>query len=296
MTFVNAPADVPGPTSAIRTYGLTKRYGTNLALDRADIDVAAGSVCGLIGPNGAGKSTLLSILATLLRPTSGDATVFGVPIARSREIRGLIGHVPDVLGVYSGITVEEYLHFFADAYRLPRDGRRDLVASLLELVDLETKRHAEVNTLSRGMKQRIGLARALLHEPKLLLLDEPASGLDPRARVELREIIAHLQRDGVTILISSHILGELEEMCSHALVIESGQVVGFEDLSGPVTGRTIRVTFADGTVESHVVAGDAAQVELVRTLVSTGREVLLVEPEGSTLERRFLELTDGRVN
>lgn len=296
QTAAAVPESVPEAVEpAIRTWNLTKFYGRNPALYDVSVDVPVGSVCGLVGPNGAGKSTFMSMIATLLKPSAGAATVFGVDIADVSGVRPLIGHVPDVLGMYSGLTVEEYLLFFADAYRIPQDGRSDLVGALLELVDLSTKRDADVNTLSRGMKQRLGLARGLVNEPKLLLLDEPASGLDPRARVELREIILQLQRTGVTVLISSHILAELEEMCSHVLIIEAGRMVALEDLAA-VEMRTVTVRFLDGTVESHGVVDDSAQAALVRSFVETGRDVVSVAVETTTLERRFMDLTRGEVN
>ncbi len=280
---------------AVALRDVTKRYGAHLALSGVSLDLPKGSVCGLIGPNGAGKSTMMAIIATLLRPTSGHVEVMGAPISDVLTVRRNVGYVPDVLGTYSGLTVEEYLLFFADAYDLDRESRPAVVDGLLELVDLSGKRDADVNTLSRGMKQRIGLARGLVHEPSLLVLDEPASGLDPRARIELRDIISHLNTLGVTILISSHILGELEEMCTHAAVLEQGQLVGFEQL-GEEPQRTVLVRFADGEPETHAVSGDAEQVELVRRLVAEGRAVLAVEVVATRLEERFMRLTEGRTN
>jgi ABC-2 type transport system ATP-binding protein len=280
---------------AISVRGLTKRYGANLALAETSMDVPAASVCGLIGPNGAGKSTLMSIVATLLRPSAGTGEVFGVPLSDVRAVRRMVGYVPDVLGTYSGLSVEEYLLFFADAYRVDPDRRQPLVDGLLELVDLETKRDADVNTLSRGMKQRIGLARGLVHDPRLLILDEPASGLDPRARIDLRDIISHLQGMGVTILISSHILGELEEMCTHAAVLEQGRLVGFEALvEDPV--RTVVVTFLGGVTGTYQVSSDEEQAHLVQHLVAEGHGVVSVAAVATRLEDRFMRLTEGRTN
>ncbi|HLU42822.1 MAG TPA: ABC transporter ATP-binding protein [Microthrixaceae bacterium] len=289
------PSEAPAGGVAVALRDVTKRYGAHLALSGVSVDLPVGSVCGLIGPNGAGKSTMMAIVATLLRPTSGHVEVMGVPISDVLTVRRNVGYVPDVLGTYSGLTVEEYLHFFADAYRLDPETRPAVVDGLLELVDLTDKRHADLNTLSRGMKQRIGLARGLVHEPSLLVLDEPASGLDPRARIELRDIITHLNGLGVTILISSHILGELEEMCTHAAVLEQGVLVGFEQL-GEEPQRTVLVRFADGEPETHAVADDAEQVELVRRLVAEGRAVLSVEVVATRLEERFMRLTEGRTN
>ncbi len=280
---------------ALRIRDLSKAYGAHIALNSVSLDVPAGAVCGLIGPNGAGKSTLMSIVATLLRPSRGTAEVFGAPITDVRAVRRLVGYVPDVLGMYSGITVEEYVRFFATAYGVTGDAVDPLVRGLLELVDLDSKRDADVNTLSRGMKQRIGLARGLVHEPKLLILDEPASGLDPRARIELRDIIGHLRSLGVTILISSHILGELEEMCTHAAVIELGALVGYEDLSVELR-RTVVVEFVGGASSTYEVATEAEQAALIAHLVHEGHQVLSVSSGTTRLEDRFMRLTEGRVN
>lgn len=282
---------------AIRVEHVSKRYGTNLALNDVTVDVPTGVICGLVGPNGAGKSTLLSIVATLLKPTTGDVLVFGHSIAQPQIVRPLFGYVPDFLGSYTGLSVTECLEFFADAHGLPREQWGTQVDSLLELVDLTTKRSADVNTLSRGMKQRLGLALGLMHEPRLLLLDEPASGLDARARIELREIITHLNSTGITVLISSHILSELEEMCSHTLILERGQLVAFEDLADAAGARReVKVRFLDGSEEVHDVADDLEQVRLVHRLVADGRDVLSVVDARPDLEQRFFDLTKGELN
>lgn len=299
MTIEATPAQEPlgaaPPVPAVATRNLTKRYSGHDALIDVSIDIPAASVCGLIGPNGAGKSTLMAIVATLLRPTAGQAAVFGTPLQQAAEVRRLIGYVPDVLGTYDGLSVEEYLMFFAEAYKVDPDRRAALVDGLLDLVDLAVKRDADVNTLSRGMKQRIGLARGLVHDPRLLILDEPASGLDPRARIELRDIIAHLRGQGVTIMISSHILGELEEMCTHAAVLEQGRLVGYETLEAdPV--RTVVVTFLDGSAEQFRLSTDEEQASLVSGLVAQGRSVVSVQAVATRLEDRFMRLTEGRLN
>ncbi|MGH2768624.1 MAG: ABC transporter ATP-binding protein, partial [Actinomycetota bacterium] len=197
---------------AIWTEGLSKSYGSLEAVHDLNLSVPAGSVYALVGPNGAGKTTTFQILATLLRPTSGRARIKGRDAtSEPYEVRRLLGYMPDFFGVYDDVRVEEYLDFFASAYRMPADQRKRVVADLLELVDLSHKSEAFVESLSRGMKQRLGLARALVHDPQVLILDEPASGLDPRARVEFRELVLELQRMGKAVLISSHILSELEE-------------------------------------------------------------------------------------
>ncbi|MGI9596336.1 MAG: ABC transporter ATP-binding protein, partial [Acidimicrobiales bacterium] len=208
-----APGPVfdPPQDASIAATGLTKRYGPLHAVNDIDFYVPRGSVYGLIGPNGAGKSTLMSMAASLLLPSAGSIRVEGHdPITEPTDVRRKIGYMPDGLGVYEGMNVSEYIEFFAAAYRIPHDEWGRLTDSLLELVELEVKRTAAVNSLSRGMKQRLSLARALVHDPSLLILDEPASGLDPRARIELRHLIENLHRMGKTILVSSHILTELQ--------------------------------------------------------------------------------------
>ncbi|MCU0275062.1 MAG: ABC transporter ATP-binding protein, partial [Acidimicrobiales bacterium] len=206
--------------------GLVKRYNGTLALGGLDLDVVAGEIFGLVGPNGAGKTTTLRILATLLVPTAGDAEVAGASIRRDpQEVRRALGYMPDSFGVYDDMKVWEYLDFFGRCHGLPADRRRRMIGDLLELVDLGPKRDTYVATLSRGMQQRLCLAHALVHDPAVLLLDEPASGLDPRARVELRELLRELRTLGKTILISSHILPELEELCTSLAIIDGGRVV-----------------------------------------------------------------------
>ncbi len=210
----------------IETRGLTKTYGQFTALKGIDLRVEAGDVYGFIGPNGAGKTTTIRILTTLLEPTRGEAFVDGTNVLEDKErIRGIIGYMPDDFGVYRDMTVTEYLQFFAAAYGIAAKERASLVGGLLELTDLTVKRDALIDNLSRGMQQRLGLARTLVHDPKVLILDEPASGLDPRARIEIREILKELQRMGKTILLSSHILPELETLCTRIGILERGELV-----------------------------------------------------------------------
>lgn len=220
----------PTPALVVATQGLTKTYGAFTALENLDLNIETGAIFGFIGPNGAGKTTTMRILATLLEPTAGDAQVCGLSVRnRSKQnqmaIRHSIGYMPDFFGVYDRMKVWEYLDFFASAYYVDVKKRITLLNDLLELVDLAEKRNSYVEGLSRGMKQRLGLARCLIHDPQLLILDEPASGLDPRARVELRELLKELSRMGKTVLISSHILTELAEMCSHIGIIERGRLL-----------------------------------------------------------------------
>jgi len=209
----------------IETRDLTKMYGDLYALDRLTIKLEKGDVYGFIGPNGAGKTTTMRILATLLNPTWGEATVCGYSIYNgAKDIRRLMGYMPDFFGVYDDMKVIEYLEFFAAAYRIKGLERRRKCEQVLELVDLGYKRDALVTSLSRGMTQRLGLARVLLHEPQVLLLDEPASGLDPRARIEMRGLLKELRSMGKTILVSSHILPELADICNKIGIIEKGKL------------------------------------------------------------------------
>ena len=294
------PVDVSSAV-AVRTVGLTKRFGDLYAVRDLSLEVPTGSVFGLIGPNGAGKSTTLSILASVLSPTSGTAQVAGCdPATDARGVRRRVGYMPDVLGVYDNLSVQEYLEFFAAAYSLPRAGWKGLVDGLLELVGLEVKRTAMVESLSRGMKQRLALARALVHDPEVLLLDEPASGLDPRARVELRVLLAELQSMGKTIVISSHILSEMEEMCSHIAIMEAGRLLAVgapKDIgaqAGAGAGRTVVVRLAGGEVRSFTVADEDEQRALLRRLVvDEDLAVLEFRVEESGLEDVFLRVTEG---
>jgi ABC-2 type transport system ATP-binding protein len=280
---------------AVVIQGLTKRYGAVLAVRDLDLQIARGSVYGLIGPNGAGKTTTFAVLASLLEPTSGSVRLLGIDPSRDpRAVRRIMGY--DVLGVYDDLRVDEYLDFFAASYRIPKAQRAAVIEGLLELVDLGDKREAAVNSLSRGMKQRLSLARALVHDPEVLILDEPASGLDPRARVELRNLLVELKDMGKTIIVSSHILAELEEMCSEIGIMEAGQLLAsgppriIRDQLGGL--RTLEVRFADGTQERFEVADEAAQIALLRRLVADEqREVLEFTEHGEGLEDLFLRIT-----
>src|SRR5256885_6430297 len=210
----------------IETINLTKRYGDLVALNNLNLTINEGDCFGFIGPNGAGKTTTIKILATLLKPSSGQANIAGLTIGyQNRQIRPMIGYVPDFMGAYEDMVVTEYLEFFAAAYNIHGQHRRKVVRDVLELTDLGFKATAEVNSLSRGMQQRLAVARVLLHDPKVLLMDEPASGLDPRARIEMRELLKELRRMGKTILISSHILPELAELCNKVGIIEQGELI-----------------------------------------------------------------------
>ena len=210
----------------IEIKNLTKKYGNFTALNELNLQIDAGVVFGFVGSNGAGKSTTFSILSTLLAPTSGEAFVNGINvIEKPEEVRKYLGYMPDFFGVYDQLKVDEYLDFYGASYGLNAEQRKTLIPELLELVNLTDKRTSYVDLLSRGMKQRLCLARTLIHDPKVLILDEPASGLDPRARTEMRDILKHLKSMGKTILISSHILPELAEMCDEIGVLERGQLI-----------------------------------------------------------------------
>ena len=285
---------------AVRTSGLVKRYGGLLAVDNLDLEVPAGSVFGLIGPNGAGKSTTMAILASIQAPTAGWCEVAGCDPARDPAgVRRHLGYMPDVLGVYDNLRVDEYLEFFAAAYRVPRASWPGLLDGLLELVGLEVKRSAMVDSLSRGMKQRLALARALVHDPDVLILDEPASGLDPRARVELRVLLTELQAMGKTIVVSSHILAELEEMCSHVAIMEAGRLVAAGEarqirhtLRG---GRAVVVRLAGGEERRFSVADDEEQAALLQRLIVEERLPVVEFREAGGLEEVFLEVTEGKL-
>jgi ABC-2 type transport system ATP-binding protein len=235
----------------IETRDLTKTYGELYALNRLTIKLDPGDVYGFIGPNGAGKTTTMRILATLLNPTWGEGFVCGHSIhTNPREIRRAVGYMPDFFGVYDDMKVIEYLEFFASAYRIVGEARRRKCEEVLELVDLTFKREALVTSLSRGMTQRLGLARVLLHDPQVLLLDEPASGLDPRARIEMRRLLKKLRGLGTTIMISSHILPELSDICNKIGIIEKGQLLFNGDVAEAIRqvrqNPVVRVGVADG--------------------------------------------------
>src|SRR5438034_371712 len=248
------------PLPAVQTLGLTRTYGTMVALNALDLTINRGDLFGFIGSNGAGKTTTLRILATFLTPTAGQAMVLGHDVVRDADaVRHIIGYMPDFFGVYKDMEVTEYLDFFGACYKIPSSKREKTVNDVLELVGLTEKRGALIGALSRGMQQRLGLARVLIHDPQLLLLDEPASGLDPRARIEMMAILQELQRLGKTIIISSHILSELQTLCNRVAIIEKGRLI----YSGPVQG--VRAQMRQGRVVWVKVATDQTQaIELLK--------------------------------
>lgn len=287
--------------AAARLVNVSKTYGQLRAVHDLTLDIPQGSIFGLIGPNGAGKTTSFLMLATLLAPTSGRVEVAGAdPATHPGPARRQVGYMPDVMGVYDNLRVDEYLHFFAQAYHVPRRSWPALVDGLLELVELEVKKTAFVDSLSRGMKQRLSLARALVHEPELLVLDEPASGLDPRARVELRNLIVNLRSMGKTIVISSHILAELEEMCTHVAIMEAGEVLAVgepRDLQRQLEGgRRVEVRLAGGETLAYTVHDDDEQAALLQRLITEdGLPVVEFVERGRDLEGVFMEVTKGIV-
>jgi ABC-2 type transport system ATP-binding protein len=277
----------------ISAAALRKRYGGHAALQGLELSVPRGEIFGFVGPNGAGKTTTIRILATLVLADSGTATIGGIPVAEDPHgVRELVGYMPDFFGVYDRLTAEEYLEFYAACHGVPRRRRRHVAQELLELVDLGARSDDQVDTLSRGMKQRLGLARALVHDPQVLLLDEPASGLDPRARVEMRELVRELRRMGKTILISSHILPELEELCTWVGFIDDGRMVAvgpMTDVRNRVTsGRRIRVDLVDSDDEKLVAALKAIDERLGVVTVSIVEQHLEVTVEDDFPDQELL--------
>ena len=316
------PHSAPAKPPAISTVQLTKRYGALTALDSLTLDLESGDCFGFIGPNGAGKSTTMKILAGLLEPTSGLARVMGKNVVENGDfVRRSIGYMPDFIGVYEDLKVNEYLEFFASAYGIPRQKRKRVVGDVLELTDLKYKQDALVDSLSRGMTQRLSLARVLVHDPPILLLDEPASGLDPRARIEIRELLKELRRLGKTILVSSHILSELGEFCNKLGIIERGKLLvagTVEELmvlarAHPVIAvqvmgdvqlaikslqsdpRVEHIEHQENELQIKLVDPSLHHAFLVERLVHAGIQIHSIAPHQLKLEDVFLRLTKGIV-
>jgi len=304
----------------IKTQDLTKVYGELRAIDNLTLELAEGDLFGYIGPKGSGKTTTMRILATLLNPTWGEAYVAGYSIyTHPKEIRRLIGYMPDFFGVYDDMKVIEYLEFFAAAYRIKGHARRKVCDDVLDLVDLGYKREAFVTSLSRGMTQRLGLARVLLHDPKVLILDEPASGLDPRARIEIRGLLKELRKMGKTIMVSSHILPELADICNKVGIIERGQLLVCAEVAEVMkrvrqqpllrirvrddmeaAARLLeqhdvveRVELRDGHLFATVAAGVEDYSDLPTLLVEAGHKILEFKEDEINLETAFMALTKG---
>ncbi len=302
----------------------TKKYGDFVAVDDLSLSIGPGEVFGFIGPNGAGKSTTIRFLATLLRPTSGEGTVAGRSVTQDpMGVRRVIGYMPDDFGVYDGMKVWEFLDFFAVAYEIPRAYRKKIIGQVLELLDLTHKRDDYVNGLSKGMKQRLCLAKTLVHDPPVLILDEPASGLDPRARLEMKALLNELRGMGKTILVSSHILSELADFCTSIGVIERGRLLA----AGSITEitrqlrqhRVLKVRVADDSADrAATILRDESNVKGVETfdhtvtaefsgqdedlarllgrLISAGVGVHSFSEEELSLEEVFMMITKGIVN
>ncbi|PID85881.1 MAG: multidrug ABC transporter ATP-binding protein [Chloroflexi bacterium] len=316
-------------STIIEIQGLTKKYGALTALDDLNLTIEEGGVFGFIGPNGAGKTTTMRIITTLLKPTAGKAWVAGCSVSDDpRGVRRAIGYMPDFFGVYDDMKVWEYLDFFAACYDIPPQTRAGMIDDLLALVDLGHKKEAYVESLSRGMKQRLCLARTLTHDPQVLILDEPASGLDPRARIEMRELLLELKNMGKTIFFSSHILSEVADICTSIGIVEAGRLltygdmtkmreqlsahrliqmrvlgdtlplqeflVGYEDVHQITPG--IELNLPIDTVRINFGGDDAALQKLLADIVAQGIPLFAFQEETGDLEDVFLHVTQGIVN
>lgn len=316
-------------STIIEIEGLTKQYGQLTALNNLSLTVEQGAVVGFIGPNGAGKTTTMRILTTLLQPTSGQAWLAGFSVtSQPRDVRRVVGYMPDFFGVYEDMKVWEYLDFFAACYDIPQSARRTMVDDLLALVDLGHKKEEFVDNLSRGMKQRLCLARTLAHDPQVLILDEPASGLDPRARIEMRELLRELKNMGKTIFFSSHILSEVADICTSIAVLEAGHLVAYGDLAEMkqklrphrvVHVRTLgqvedlqkvlimhdhvngiltsaEVDLPPDTIRFDFTGGDQQMSSLLAELVQGEIPIVSFSEDGGDLEDLFLHVTRGIVS
>ena len=307
---------------AIETRNLSRSFGKTIAVNQLNLSIPEGSLFGLIGPNGAGKTTTIRMLTGLLEPTTGEILIDGESTnLDARTLSRQIGYMPDFFGVYEDMQVWEYLDFFGRCYGLVSEHRLRIVEELLDLVDLTEKRNNFVETLSRGMRQRLCLAHTLVHDPKILLLDEPASGLDPRARVEMRELLRELGAMGKTIILSSHILHELAELCDSIGIIEKGSLVISGNLNEikqiALKQRTLKIKFLSdleqageyikgypGVGEIHknndhleipFVGNDTEIAEFLSSLIKAGIKVTSFSEKSSDLEEIFLRLTKGEV-
>ena len=301
---------------------LTRIYGKRTALDQVSFEVPEGEIFGFVGPNGAGKTTTLRILAGLLEPSSGRASIDGIDVVQQpQQVHSRIGYMPDFFGVYDQLTVTEYLDFYASCYRQTKQRRTKIVGELLELIGLTERREQLVDTLSRGLKQRLCLARALVHDPVVLLLDEPASGLDPRARVEMREILKELRGMGKTIIISSHILPELTELCTMIGIIDHGRMRAtgtVQEVIGRLSAdRRLRITVvgakepavailepldavlsvqvAQGSIEATYKGDEAAAADILQALTAAGIKVSTFSQVDGGLEEAFMRATSEEV-
>jgi ABC-2 type transport system ATP-binding protein len=319
-------------SAIIEIRDLTKKFARRTAVDHVNLSIESGEIFGLVGPNGAGKTTTMRMLVTLLKPDRGEILVGGHSVRRApRQVRRIIGFMPDSFGVYGDMTVYEYLDFFGACYQLPAAQRQTLIKDLLELVDIGHRRNDMVDTLSRGLKQRLGLARVLIHDPSILILDEPASGLDPRARVEIRELLLEIARLGKTIIFSSHILADVSELCTSVGIMESGKVVAVGTLDQlsekAVPHRLLQVSFLNQigleqaqaaltslpgisqvrtkeglgkaewlSLEAEFIGSDEALSQILGNLVAQGLPIVHFSEETQNLEEVFMRATKGIVS
>lgn len=302
----------------LKIENLVKKYGTFTAVDNLNLNLAKGDIYGFVGPNGAGKTTTMRVVATLMEATAGTVLVDGINVAEHPvKVRGKLGYMPDFFGVYDNLKVDEYMDFYGSCYGLPKAERGKRADELLELVDLRDKKANYVDTLSRGMKQRLCLARSLIHNPELLILDEPASGMDPRARIEMKGILKTLKEMNKTILISSHILHELAELCTSIGIIERGKLVysgELQDIMRKITGKTIleitvlghvdravnllreqplveELSGEGNTLEVSYSGDDQNMADLLKLLIHQGIPVVTFTKEKGNLEEVFMEVT-----
>lgn len=308
-------ADTTAQRGGITARGVRRTFGDVVAVDHIDLDAPPGKVTALVGPNGSGKTTLLLVLASLLVPDAGEVTVAGFdPVTAPRGVRARTGWMPDVFGTWETLTCREVLLTVADAFAVPRPAARARVGHLLGLVHLEDLADRPTQVLSRGQKQRLGLARALVHDPDVVLLDEPASGLDPRSRVELRGIVRGLAAEGRTVLVSSHVLAELDEMADRAVIVARGRTVAVEEVAAAARARrTWRVRALDlgvlvATLDARrtphsppdrdgveiELGSDVEAAELLAALVRDGVPVVELAPASGVLEQAYLALTEDR--
>ncbi len=310
------------PPTMIELKDFTKRYGRHVAVQELNLQISAGEVFGFIGPNGAGKSTTIRFLATLLKATAGDGFINGYSVSRQPlEVRRTIGYMPDNFGVYEGMRVWDFMEFFASAYQIPMARRRQAIQEVLQLLNLLEKQRDYVNSLSRGMKQRLSLAKALVHNPPVLILDEPTSGLDPRARIELKNLFRQLRRQGKTILLSSHVLAELADCCTCLGIIERGRLL----MAGPVQEIARRITphrilqiqmldpperaiailrqwpqivhlrAEDHTIWLELAGDEAVAAQLLQQLIHAGLRIHEFAQQEANIEEIFLRVTQGMV-
>ncbi len=307
----------------LKIENLVKKYGNFTAVDNLNLELGKGDIYGFVGPNGAGKTTTMRVVATLMDATSGTVLVDGINVAHHPvKVRGKIGYMPDFFGVYDNLKVDEYMDFYGSCYGISKTERNKRSDELLELVNLQDKKENYVDTLSRGMKQRLCLARSLIHNPELLILDEPASGMDPRARIEMKGILKALKDMNKTILISSHILHELAELCSSIGIIERGKLVysgEVKDIMLRLTGKTILeitvlsdvdkavsllreqplvddITGEDNTLEVSYSGSDEDMVKLLKMLINQDIPVISFSKEEGSLEEVFMEVTKQHEN